>query len=562
MRLSNRMLSNAATTYLRFGTSLVLGVFFIWYVVGRIGMVGFGMIALSAAMHSFSGAVDTAIRFGLVREMAAAIATGEARRVRISLSSAFMFCAPAAVLLSVVGALIAGLAYAGLFNTPSDPPGLRQALTVLLLAEGVFGGVRVFFAPYTQALYAAQRIGLDNALFVLRRVTYVLSAVLVLGVILPEAPLDVQLYGFAASRLTIQLADVVVGIWLAKRSVSGLTFARSAVDRAEFRAITGTVWHSGQVTLLMDLNVYFIAVLINLFFGITYNGLWQVVIQLGGYARRFAQGLLRGIEPLSTRLDREGRQAMVVDLMERTIRYQLGAVLPVVTAVGIFMEPILNLWIGGRMAGDPNLAVAGISAADAIRFIAIMTYVYLAASVIRTSMFGVQRILYGVGEVRSYSWFAKYAALINVGLAALLMWLFDTPVAAPAALLVTYLIYYPGIILRAAASRTDLSIRRSLARSIPRPLVATAVVCPPLLAARYWVSELTLWSLAALACGTGILYGLVLVTVVLQPDERARLRQLFKSGAGRLRGRRQIAETETLDETSPSTDPMSGMRDD
>lgn len=527
MRLSTRLIRNAATTHLRFGTSFVLGIFFVWYVIGKIGMVGFGMVAFTAAMNSFSGAVDTAIRFGLVRELAEAVSSGLPRRVQVSLSSACLFCAPAAVLLCVFGAAFAGLAALGLFNTPADPPGLRSALVVLLLAEAVFGSVRLLTAPWTQGLYAAQRIGLDNLLFVLRRVMYALSAVLIFGVLMPNDPLDQQLYGFAVSRVTIQLVDVILGIWLSKLLVPGLKFSRRAIDRREFRSIFGTVWHSAQVTLLMDLNVHFLAILINLFFGITYNGVWQVVVQLGGYARRFAQGLLRGVEPLSTHMQQEGRHAAVVELMERTIRYQVGTVLPIVAGVSIFMGPILELWIGKRMARDAGLAASGITAHDAITLIAGMTYVYLVAALVRTSTFGVQRILYGIGEVRSYSWFAKYAAVLNVGLGALLMWLFDTPAVAPVGLLLTYVVYYPGIILHAAVRRTGLSVRRSLAHALPRPLIATVLMSLPLLAVRPWMGTLTVLSLLLLGCGAGTLYGILILTVVLQPDERARLRQML-----------------------------------
>ncbi len=539
MRLSNRLIANAATTYMRFGISLVLGAFFVWFVIDRIGVVGWGMVAFTVALYGFSAAIDSAIRFGLIRELAAAIGSKDPQRVCVSTSSAFAFCAPAAGVFFLLGTLLALAAMAGAFSVPADPPGLRHALVALLLAEAVYATVRLFFAPFTQALYASQRIGLDNLLYVAQRLELALSAVLVLGVILPHAPLDEQLYGFAASRVTLQLLDVILGIWLARRCVPGLSFRRRAIDKAEFQAIRGTVWHSGQVTLLMDLNVHFIAILINLLFGVVYNGLWQVVVQLGGYAQRFALGLLRGIEPVATSMQDSGRTGASLDLMERTIRYQTGTVLPVVAAISVYMEPILDLWIGGRMAKDSaRLAEMGLTVEQAIRLITAMAFVHLASSVVRASMFGVQRILYGMGEVRSYSWFAKYAAVLNIGLGALLMRMFDTPLAAPIVLLAIYVVYYPGIVLVAAKKRAGLPIGPALARSIPRPLVATALLCIPLVAVRPWLGQLTLWSLAALLASAGLLYGVLVFGVILTHDERSRLRQLLSSGTNRLRGRR------------------------
>ncbi len=120
MRLSTRLLSNAGTTYIRLGTTFLLGVFFTWYVIGRIGMAGFGTIALVASAFGISGAVELAVRQGLMREMAVAIATADPARIRKCLSSAIAFCAPCALLLVMVSVVLAALAYLGVFRTPAD----------------------------------------------------------------------------------------------------------------------------------------------------------------------------------------------------------------------------------------------------------------------------------------------------------------------------------------------------------------------------------------------------------------------------------------------------------
>ena len=533
MRLSNRLLSNAATTYMRLGTTFVLAVFFIWYVVGRIGMAGFGTIAFASAAFSISAAVEMAVRQGLLRELAAAIATGQAERIRKCLSSAVVFCAPAALVLVVVSLMLAALAYFGVFRTPADLPGLPMVLAFLFLCEGVHGGVRLMCAPYTQSLLAAQHVATDNFLMVVNRVTYALSAVIVFGWILPEASLAAKLVGFGISRATIQLLDVALGVWLAKRRLPHLKFERGAFDRAEFRSIVGTVWHTGQFTLLMNLNAQFVAIVINLFFGVSYNGLWQIVLQIGGGARMLGQGLLYGVEPLSAHMQEAGRRTAIVDLMMRTIRYQAAAILPAVAVLVLFMDPILNLWVAGRMAMDPYLAEAGISVARAVELIAVMAYIHLASQIVRGSTFGVERMLFGLGHVRSYSWFAKYAAVLNVGLAVGLIWYFETVIVAPVSLLITYLIFYPGIMLAAAKRRVGLPIARTLRRALPRPLVATAILCVPLILLRTQLAQLTLLSLLALAAGSGIAYGLLLYAIVFEADERLRINEIIRGRFGR-----------------------------
>ena len=84
-----------------------------------------------------------------------------------------------------------------------------------------------------------------------------------------------------------------------------------------------------------------------------------------------------------------------------------------------------------------------------------------------------------------------------------------------------YLIFYCGVILRAAASRVGLPLGHTLARAIPPPLLASAILCVFLLLARSQLSELTLFSLAVLAGGTVVAYGLLMFTLVFESDERA-----------------------------------------
>lgn len=542
MRLSSRLLANAASSYARLGAQFVLGVFFTWFVVGRLGVAGFGIVTFATATFSIPMTLSNVLRFGLIRELAAAVASGEPRRVSTSLTSAVVLCVPLAALALLLSAGLAALAWAGVLNTPDEPAGLATALAVLLLAEGVYGALRLIASPYSQALFAAQHVALDNALLGLSRLTYVASAVIVLALWMPDEPLAVQIYGLAVTRVSLQLLDIVIGVILARRMIAGLRFDRSAFDRRELKAILGTVWHSGQVNLLMDLNVRFIAVLINLFLGMTYNGIWQIVIQLGAWSRLLAQALMRGVEPVSAHLQQH-RPGMIVDLMQRTIRYQLGTILPMVIWVGIFLHPLVTLWVADRMAGDRHLAAAGISVAEALRLVTVMTSLFLVAQVLRASTAGVERMLYGLGEVRSYSWFAKYGALINVAVASLILWRASTPAAVPVSLVITYLIYYPGVILVAASRRAGLPIGATLRRTLPRPIIAGALMAAAALPARLWLGALSLVELLFLLAGVGGCFALLMYFVVLEPGERGRIRELLPGGGA---DRRPPAADETI----------------
>ncbi len=85
--------------------------------------------------------------------------------------------------------------------------------------------------------------------------------------------------------------------------------------------------------------------------------------------------------------------------------------------------------------------------------------------------------------------------------------------------------------LLAARRWVGLPLRRTLRRALPRPVVATTIFCVPLLLLRLKLDHLTVLSLAALIAGSAVGYGLLMYLLVLEPDERARIKQLLRDRA-------------------------------
>ena len=92
-RLSTRLVANAVSTYGVLGANFVIGIFFTWYVIGRTGLGGFGMIALATGGLGIAFALESAIDQSLMRELAAAIAGGDRRHLQRVLASGLAFCA-------------------------------------------------------------------------------------------------------------------------------------------------------------------------------------------------------------------------------------------------------------------------------------------------------------------------------------------------------------------------------------------------------------------------------------------------------------------------------------
>lgn len=529
MRLSSRLVGNATTTYARLAATFAFGAFATWYMLGTIGVVGFGLIALASSTTGLSRAVELALGGGLVRELAAALASGDEEAIRRSFTASVRFCRRATGLIAGITALVVSLAGAGMFNLPADRPGLRTALMVLILAEGLHVTARVRGAPYVQALFAAQRIGVDNLLQVVARATYALSAVVVFGYLVRGRTLEAQLIAFAATRVTIQLADLGLAVLLARRWTAGLTLA-DHWDPAEYASIRDTVLRSSQVEVLLHISPQLLAILINLWFGLAFNGIWQIAVQLSGYARMAAIGLLRGIEPLMVQLLSTGRRATAMVLLHRSMRYQLAIVLPPAILLGVYARPLLDLWIRARLASDANLATAGISVDQAIGLASSMVLLLLAVQVLRASTHGVERGLYGLGHVGAYSWFAKWSVLVTVSTAVLLLAATGRPESAAIALIIAFGAF-SVVVLRAARDEAGVAIREMLAESLPRPLLANAAFLAFLLSIRPLFQPLSLAGLATLLLVAGSTYSLLALGVIALPTERTRLMELVATGA-------------------------------
>ena len=540
MRISQRLAINAVTSYLRLGTTFLIGVFLTWYVVGQVGLVGLGMIALSTSTFGFSAAIEQAIRQSLVREIAQAITSGDQAAIGRTLTSAVVYCSIAAGAILLLYLALAGVAMTGFFRTE----GLDRALALMFLAEAGVTGVRMLAAPYTQSIFAAQRVALDNGLMIAQRLAGAAAAVVAFHFVFADESLAARLVGFAGLRVVFAGVELGIEVLIARSLLSGLRFSLRSFDRAEFRSIAGTVWHAGQFSLLGGVHVHMMAVIINLLFGMTFNGVWQVVTQVGGHARMVADGVLRGIDPLATSMAASGRRAAIVDLMARGLRYQLLAVLPFAAVYIAFLLPIVGLWVGGRLEADPAGDEAALAPAEALRLIALLGAINIAAEVVRVSTRGIERMLFGTGEVRSYSWFAKYAAAAALTLSITLMWATDSIVWAPIVLLVVNFAYSVIVIPLAARRRAGLELLPMLKAALPRAVTVMGLTLLAVLPLRRQLEDMSLGGLALLGVVAAVAFGLASFLIGLESGERRLVVGGIRRTLGVLKGRGRTKATD------------------
>lgn len=514
------------------GITFLIGIFFAWYVIGEVGLAAFGAIALSVGTFGIAPVIANAVTQSMGRELAAAYASREPERIKRTIASLFVFsCFTAGLVLFIICGLSA-MAWFGILNVS---PELRGPLAALFLSQGAIMALKIMVMPFTLSIYANQFIGIHNMLIILTRSILPLSAVLAFSVLNPDGTTVSRLYTLTIMFCSLHAIEVLITVVIAKFYIQHLTLQLSRFDRKEFRTIATTVLRTGWFCFSTGTNFQIFSLLINLLFGLTYNGMWAIAIRVMGHLHILAESALTGIDSMAAHLKEQGQGEAIAYLMARVMRYQLVIAAPIAFAYIIFVDPILHLWIGGQLELDENIKVAGLSVDTAIRMVVIMSIFNLLSEVCRSSARGVERILYGMGHISSYIWFAKWSFFGSVGAAYLLMLIFDTPVVAPIPLILTQFLYFDVVILRTAARKTGTSVSKILWVSLPRPLLILGLMTIPLLIMRSQIESLTLVSLIGLLAGIGLFYAVFGLFIGMTGAERTRLRMMARGAWLRFR---------------------------
>jgi hypothetical protein len=547
MRISSRLILNAVSTNARLAITFVMSLFMAWYTVGEAGLIGFGAIVMTAGTFGFANVLILAIRQSVIRDLAAALSdTTDDRpecvvRTMTACMAIALLCAGVVLVLFVILSLLAAL---GVFRT-DDVEGLPGALTALFIAAGVISVVNMLLLPYVVALVADQQIPLDGVLIVVNRIMPPMAAVLTFEVVAPTETLLLegivsegevlarQLYTFAVIRLIFGLIELALRVIVTRVRIPELRWRLGAFDRATFREIMGSTWQTAQFLLGTNLTLQALMLLVNLIFGLTFNGIWQILIVVSGQAKMLGDSLLYGLEAMSASLHAGGQHESLLTLASRTIRYQAMVILCFVACFLVFIDPILTLWMGSRIALDENLAAANITVDEAMRLVIVLSAIGLLAEIPRATSRGLERVMYGMGLVRTYAWFAKWSFLVTMVLSLILMLWTGELVSAVLVILVLQVAYFMVVIPLAARRHIGLSLRQMINEAWLRPLLTVAVLLGPVILLRMYMPVHTIVYLLLAVAACGVCACVACLFVGLNAGERHRVLQLMRGMATR-----------------------------
>ncbi|MBL8761576.1 MAG: hypothetical protein JNL50_09770 [Phycisphaerae bacterium] len=513
---ASRAIVRMATNYLRLGLNLALGITLVRVLIGWVGADAMALVLLIVAGAGFGMMFRELSNRAAVRELGAAHHSGDRER--------FLRVFNSALVVSGVAALLAGVAFAGLFlylPYMKMPDSLRPAAPALVIGQGLYIVLATALSPVFNMFTVTERFTAYNLWTLAERACQLTAALWLQHVTGVTSPPDgVRAYGYLVAGLQAAVFVVPVG-WL-MLSEARLRPRVSKVGGQEIRELSRTLGWYFAVELASSLHERVGALIMNAYFALLGNIVFGLALQFTSYVRQATQGVTFGLDAVSARFSTDKNKSLSVLLTHSTRVHGLVAI-PAGLVMAALAHPLIQLWVGGKPDITPEIV-------DRTALTVQMMSVALTARAISD---GWTMILYGAGFLRVYAPLVLVGAMFNPAITLGVLWSIPSSSIAESAGFYTNPIVFSAVyttvhfvILPVVAARC-LKVRYTeVFAPLTRPLaatLATAAVVGPLLwlgwrAYPHW----NVWTISATLAVFAAVYGVVAAMVVLTSAERER----------------------------------------
>lgn len=350
MRISNRIFINAASSWLAQSCRGILGLVLVPFLLGHLGREGYGLIGLMGAIVAFSGLADFGLRDAMSRELAEQIARKNQRRFDELVSTG------AAAYLVIGLLLAAGLVIAAPWVANVLRVSERHRAEALFLIRWYAGGevLLTFVRPVFSSVIAAY-----NRHAAANRVHMLMSLARSVLIIVLLALTPAGLYGYTVVVLAALCVEIVLLAREARRIGGRLVIRPWDCTREALRSLVGISKYIFPLRVSSYISVQANPIILTSFFGPGAVALYSPASALSALAQPVVSTLANQLTPLATAYHSVGQKAALRQLLVRGTKYTLMMGIPVCVVLGVFAEPIMRVWLGGRL-GEDCLIVAAV----------------------------------------------------------------------------------------------------------------------------------------------------------------------------------------------------------
>lgn len=342
--------------------SFIVGLFIIRLLLG-LGESVYGVIAVLVAGTGLARMLREVLQTGSVPLLGQAwhaqVGANDPVSERQNFARVFqaaLWVAAAAGLLTVgfFGALNLSLTW---FDIPDS---LRRAASTFVWIRAIQAVVTTLLSPILTMILVREKMVAHNALILAERIFELIAALATLHWIGPDDPAR-ALVVFAIIACTGTVATQLLAAAFLLVREPDLRPQRGLPSRNQVGALTSSLGWNALHALAMNLHLRLDVILMNSCFGVVAGMLFSIAAQAASYVRQLTMGLVVGIDALSARHRGAGQAERLQKLAKGQMTLQAAVVLPATGALLIAAEPLLALWLKGRLENPaqslPDLAL-------------------------------------------------------------------------------------------------------------------------------------------------------------------------------------------------------------
>ncbi len=514
--------------YFRLGLGLALGLIFVPFTLKWIGNEGLGLIILLGAGTGLAGMFREITTRAAVRELSAALHSGDDERFRVVFNSAMVVSALAAGVAALI--FVAVDLAVPLMKVPGN---LVTAARVLIASQGVYLVVTTFLAPIFNMQIVQERFVSYNFWSLVERAGTLGSAVILAWVFhVTDVAQAVAWLGIVSSALNMVTFLIPVGQLLARDARLRPDF--SMARRGTVSEIFSTLKWYIVVEVASSLHERVGQFVMAFFFTSSVGSIvFGLALTFVSYVRQATQGVTFGLDAVSARMSKDGHGHLKA-LTHHSTRVHGLVAIPAGLLVFVLADPLMRLWIEGRIQNPGGMIRATVTTVQIMGL----------ALTSRAISDGWMMILYGAGHIRRYAPLVLAGGIANPVLSVLLIVMLPKFTSLPSAFSTTLrpqdnpLLFVPPLVfcvvyttvhffMLPAIGARCLSLRyRDMFTPLWRPMVVSALCAPLLFFLPAFLGSKGIQSRALMLAITvssfGLVYALASGFLVLTGHERER----------------------------------------
>ncbi len=355
---SRSHITRVGANYAQLLGSFIVGLFIIRLLLG-LGESVYGVIAVLVAGTGLARMLREVLQTGSVPVLGQAWHANQLESEKQNFGGMFqaaLWVAAAAGLVTVglFGVLELSLVW---FDIPDS---LRQAASTFVWIRAIQAVVATLLSPILTMILVREKMVAHNALILAERIFELVAALATLHWVGPADPARaLVIFAIIACVGTVAMQLLAAAILLAREPQ--LRPRRGLPSSGEVRSLTSSLSWNALHALAMNLHLRLDVILMNSCFGVVAGMLFSIAGQAASYVRQLTMGLVVGIDALSARHRGSSQAEHLQKLAKGQMTLQAVVVLPAAGTLLIAAEPLLSLWLRGRLENPaqslPELAL-------------------------------------------------------------------------------------------------------------------------------------------------------------------------------------------------------------